>query len=327
VIQRYSVSDARMAIACPRIFYFDAMRFKKTGSKKPTKLWSGKPKAPTACGALFHNAMERLYVKAERSKSIRQMLVQASERVDGPERCKYIFGYFKRFILTKCVNRKSLAAKSPEQRKAFTQAVSRYVRELATILDIVMSKRRAPDELYDDFFGDARRRVDVTFHVGTGKEPVRVSGIIDYVYYDPLMQRDRIIDFKLLDVDSTERDALQVALYALMHNQQHGTTADVAVIYLVDGCKIIEYSWGYVEANRQTIMDLLESMAAWAEFDEKAGSGLKPFGNRYQCAKCPWNGQCERRLGPISEGAGLGCWARVDEAHASAVFPDASGLG
>ena len=83
----------------------------------------------------------------------------------------------------------------------------------------------------------------MTFQVGPGGEPVHVTGILDYVFYDWRTADHRIIDYKLTPAGEPSNDLFQVALYALMHNVQHRTEPDVGVLYLHPERQMVELSW------------------------------------------------------------------------------------
>ena len=55
----FSVSEVRVAATCPRITYFDAEHARRNGLKaRPvTRLWKAGGDE-TACGSLFHRAVE-----------------------------------------------------------------------------------------------------------------------------------------------------------------------------------------------------------------------------------------------------------------------------
>ena len=106
------------------------------------------------------------------------------------------------------------------------------MRELAQIVAYARSRGKPAGEILDQMFGDRRRRVEVTFPVGPAGEPVHVTGILDYVFYDWRTERHRIIDYKLTPADQPTKDLFQVSLYALMHHHQHRTRPDVGVLYL-----------------------------------------------------------------------------------------------
>ena len=150
----------------------------------------------------------------------------------------------------------------------------------------------------------------MTFQVGPHGEPVRVTGILDYVFYDWRTAHHRIIDYKLTPAGEPSNDLFQVALYALMHNVQHRTEPDVGVLYLHPERRMVELSWEQVHGQRHKLFDLLASMAEWVRYDEASGTGLKPPGEPSYCPLCKWDkqGQCARRLGPKHEGRRLRHW-------------------
>jgi DNA helicase HerA-like ATPase len=150
----------------------------------------------------------------------------------------------------------------------------------------------------------------VTFQVGPHGEPVRVTGTLDYVFHDWRTAHHRVIDYKLTPAGDPSNDLFQVALYALMHNVQHRTTPDVAVLYLHPERRMVELSWDEVHEQRHKLFDLLASLAGWVRYDETAGAGLKPPGEPSWCPHCKWDrqGQCLARLGPKHEGSRLRHW-------------------
>ena len=150
------------------------------------------------------------------------------------------------------------------------------------------------DEVLEQLFGDRRRRVDVTFQVGPAGEPVRVTGILDYVFYDWRTASHRILDYKLTTASEPGNDLFQVSLYALMHHIQHRTEPDVGVLYLHPERPMVEMTWEQVHGQRYKLFDLLASMAGWVGYDEASGKGLRPPGEPSYCPLCKWDkaGQC-----------------------------------
>jgi hypothetical protein len=182
--------------------------------------------------------------------------------------------------------------------------------ELADIIADARNRGKPTQEILGQLFGDRRRRVDVTFQVGPKGEAVRITGILDYVFYDWRTAHHRIIDYKLTPAGEPSNDLFQVGLYALMHHVQHRTEPDVGVLYLHPDRLMVEMTWSQVHGQRHKLFDLLASMAEWQRYDEADGKGLKPPGEPSCCSVCRWdkNGQCARRLGPKHEGHRLRHW-------------------
>jgi hypothetical protein len=314
----FSVSEVRVAATCPRISFFDAESSRRKGLKARamTRLWKAGD-AETACGSLFHNAVEAFNRRALEAPEVHAA-------VDGDPDPRAIEQRLRAYLNAHCVNLDALSRKSGAQQQAFIRAAEIYMGELAEILADARNRGKPGAEILDHLFGDRRRRVDVTFRVGPRGEPVRVTGTLDYVFYDWRTAHHRVIDYKLTPASEPSNDLFQVALYALMHNVQHRTTPDVAVLYLHPERRMVELSWDQVHGHRHKLFDLLASLAEWVRYDEATGTGLKPPGEPSYCPLCKWDkhGQCLSRLGPKHEGVRLRHWTDAATIRAGAAFTE-----
>ncbi len=306
-LTHFTVSQVRVAAACPRILYFDAVHTRVQKLKQPsvTRIWkAGKGDEGAACGSLFHAAVERFNETARANAVVRRILESA---VDSSALAQELVAH----VYQHHVNRKALFKKTGPHQEAFLAALRRYFAELADILIHARALGKPLPEILDELFGDRRRRVDVTFEVGAAGEPVHVTGILDYVFYDWRTAHQRIIDYKLTAADKPTNDLFQVGIYALMHHVQHRTEPDVGVLYLHPQRHMVEAGWPQVHGQRHVVFNLLASMRQWVAYDEKTGEGLKPPGEPLYCDVCRWNRQCVRRLGPKHEGSRLEHWTET----------------
>ena len=223
----FSVSEVRVAASCPRILYFDAEKTRRENltPRAMTRIWKASGDESTACGSLFHHSVERFNLKAQQRPEVRAVL-------EGPADPAAIEQGLRTFLNGQCIDLDALATKDVRQRQAFVHAIEVYMRELAQIVAYARSRGKPAGEILDEMFGDRRRRVEVTFPVGPAGEPVHVTGILDYVFYDWRTESHRIIDYKLTPADQPTKDLFQVSLYALMHHHQHHTRPDVGILYL-----------------------------------------------------------------------------------------------
>ena len=302
-LAHFNVSQVRVAATCPRIFYFDLEETRRKQLRYPrvSRIWKQGSDDTTACGTLFHNSIEAFNSHAAAAGRVLGFLEknQGAARLEQELREHVYKGY---------VNRERLFKAEGAQQQAFIQSLTTYVRELADILSYAMTLGMSPREIVDQMFGDRRRRVDVTFHVGGKGEGVHVTGQLDYVFYDWRVAKRRIIDYKLTPGNEPSNDLFQVGVYGLMHHEQHKTQPDVAVFYLYPRRQMLELKWEELYAQRCKIYDLLASMLAWSSFDERTATGLKPPGEPCCCAHCPWDRRCTQRLGPKNEGRRLNVW-------------------
>lgn len=297
-LAHFSVSQIRSAATCPRIHYFDVDDARRNGLASPrsTLVWIQGTQSKVAGGALFHNIVERFNRQAARAPEI----LSAIERSEGDVE---LAQSLLRFVNEHCIDLERLATHSIAMRQAFITVMHSFFSEFATIVNYARSNRIAPRDIVAHLFGDARRRVDVTFHVGND-DAVHVTGTVDYVFYDWRLPGHRIVDYKLTPSVHANRDLFQVCTYALMHHAQHGTQPGVALFYLHPDRQTIDMGWERVFAERAKVYNLIASMVAWSRYDEASGKGIKPPGDVTWCASCKWNkqGQCEKRLGPKLEG-------------------------
>jgi hypothetical protein len=303
-LAHFSVTQVRVAAACPRILYFDHEHTRRHDLKQPTvtRIWkSGADEEATACGTLFHAAVEKFNRQAAADPDVRQLVSAA----DGPDA---LAEGLLAHVYRACVNREALFAKAAPQQQAFMAALRRYLAELAEILLHALRLGKPLDEVLDQLLGDRRRRVDVTFHVGPGGEGVHVSGVLDYVFYDWRTAHNRILDYKLTPARQPSSDLFQVCVYALMHHVQHRSEPDVGVLYLHPERRMVEKPWEQVHSERHKVYNLLASMRDWVGYDEQGGRGLKPPGDPVHCDGCRWRNECVERLGPKHEGARLAHW-------------------
>lgn len=297
-LTHFTVTQLRVAATCPRIHYFDADVTRRHELAKPvvTRIWTSGGDDGAAGGALFHHGVERFNRMALAAPRV---LAALEESQGSVELCQALM----RFANQNALDTDALAKRPPELQRAFTDAVHGYFEELATVINYALSNGIAPRDVIDQMFGDLRRRVDVTFHVGED-DHAHVTGAIDYVYYDWRIAAHRIVDYKLTPGHHSNKDLFQVCCYALMHHHQHATEPHVAVFYLHPRRRVVELGWSQIRDQRHKVYDLLASMVAWGRYDEQSRRGLKPPGDVTYCAGCKYDrgGQCAARLGPKHEG-------------------------
>ncbi len=330
-LAHFSVTQVRIAAACPRILYFDHSHTRANRLKQPTvtRIWkAGDADEVGACGTLFHAAVEKFNREAAAEPAVRQLVAGAG---DPGALAQGLLAHFYR----SCVNRDALFAKAAPQQQAFMAALRRYLAELAEILLHALKLGKPLDEVLDQMFGDRRRRVDVTFPVGPAGEGVHVSGVLDYVFYDWRTAHHRILDYKLTPALQPSGDLFQVCVYALMHHVQHRSEPDVGVLYLHPERSMVEKPWEQVYAERHKVYNLLASMREWIDYDQQERKGLQPPGDPLYCDGCRWRNECVARLGPKHEGTRLNHWtdriaeppAEVNEPAPAASESPASSMG
>jgi hypothetical protein len=171
----FTVSQVRVAAACPRILYFDADHTRRAGLRTPvvTRIWKpGTGDEVSACGTLFHAAIDRLNARAATDPELGRLLDTPR---DPEDLARGLLGH----VYRTCLNQEELFRKAGQQQAAFIAALRVYLGELADILAYARARGMQRDEMLDHLFGDRRRLVNVTFEVGPQGEPVHVTGTLD----------------------------------------------------------------------------------------------------------------------------------------------------
>lgn len=318
---RVNVTQLRVAATCPRLHWFDtrATAERQDGRKVVSRIWRRGGEAP-GCGALFHTAVERFNAAARSSDEVLAALEGARD-AEGLQQA------LMRWFNGACLDLDALAARPVPLRLGFIAAVQVYMEELARLAVHAREAGLPAAELRSQLFGDARKRVDVTFHVGEDVH-VHVTGAIDYVYFDPRLGKHRIVDYKLTPATSPNSDLFQVFTYALMHHHQHGTRPDVAVFYLHPTRSVREARWEEVEAQRGKVHELIASMVAWSDHALGAG-GLPPPGDRTYCGGCKHerSGACVAELGHKDVGSWDRRWKALEATRGDAPAAESTAAG
>ena len=289
----FTVSQVRVAASCPRILYFDALDSRRRELRTPrvTRIWERGVTESTAGGTLFHATVEKFNRLAGRGDQVRD-IVRTSNSQQSLLQALMIY------LQRECLNRDLLMRKSPEIIANFSRCIETYMSELADIIHYAKTIHKDPDEIVNQLFADMPKRVDVTFHLGPQRQPVHVTGRLDYVFFDWRSQRLRIVDYKLAPATHLNKDQFQVAIYALMYYHQHRYSCDAAVFYLHPHRYVEEMSWETVQAERHKVYNLLASMVEWSRYSEELAIGLRPPGDLAYCSGCQWRTRCTAELGP-----------------------------
>jgi len=301
---KFTVSQLRVAAACPRILYFDADDNRRRQRRQPkvTRIWESGG-TPFAAGSLFHQAVEKFNREASRDSAVADLVAETAGRRDD------LYRGLMRIFTQRMLNRQRLIELPAEVIHNFTRCIEIYFGELADIVHCARSTGQDAAAVVRELFADLPKRVDVTLHVGPQQQPVHVAGRLDYAFFDRRTDRLRILDYKLAPASNPDKDLFQAATYALLYHHQHGYQSDVGVLYLHPQRQLVDMSWEQVHAARHKVYDLLASMVDWAKFDPEAGIGLKPRGELAYCAACRWRTGCEARLGVKSLGDSHHGWS------------------
>ncbi len=296
----FSVSQLRVAAACPRIFYFDSQHNLNPAQRvrRVTRIWEQGSAQASAGGSLFHSSVEKFNRLAGTQSEVRSLLENSQSREE-------IFRGVMAFLKHECLNQRLLRSKDAEVIANLSHCVEVYMGELADIVHHALAREIDVEEIVQQLFADMPKRVDVTFHFGEDRSPVHLTGRLDYVFHDWRSSNLRIVDYKLAPAQNPHKDRFQISVYALMYHHQHGYACDATVFYLHPTRQLEELSWPQIDQERDGVYRLLASMNEWAKYDPMDRSepaGLLPPGDMTYCDVCRWRTRCEKTLGPKDRG-------------------------
>ena len=188
----FSVSEVRVAASCPRILYFDAEQTRRENLKPRamTRIWKAGGDDSTACGSLFHHPSSGSTARRTTAPEVRAVLEGPADLAAIEQRAADL----PQPALHR-PRRPGHEGRPRSGRRSSTPSRSTWGSWPTSWP--TPARGKPAGEILDQMFGDRRRRVDVTFQVGPAGEPVHVTGILDYVFYDWRTENHRIIDYKL----------------------------------------------------------------------------------------------------------------------------------
>src|SRR5262249_39558234 len=122
----FTVTQVRVAASCPRILYFDAEHTRRANLQAPsvTRIWkAGAADEGTACGTLFHGAVEKFNNRAAADPDVRDLLRTVRDPIELARK-------LVNHVYWNHVNQDALFQKTGEQQAAFLSALNVYVGEL-----------------------------------------------------------------------------------------------------------------------------------------------------------------------------------------------------
>ncbi len=297
---KFNVSQVRVAAACPRILYFDFdhARVHHLTTPKTTRLWQTGGDFPAAGGQLFHEAIEKFNQEAGNDRAVRVILTEAKDK-------EALGQALLREVYTRFVKQPTLMRFNGQGQQNFIGALRRYLHELAEVLYFLLTVEKMPvNTVLEYFFSHTQRYVNAQFDFGA-HGAVRVTGILDYLFFDPRAGHLCVIDYKLTPAQEQAKDLFQASVYALLHHRQFASQPAAAVLYLYPERYMPRKTWAEIAQEQHKIFDLIASMAQWVEYNPDRNAGLRPPGEAAYCVVCPWVSRCRACFGQDFTGGQL----------------------
>lgn len=269
-VPRFTVTEVRNALRCPRVFALGR-------SRGPAVAF---PIGASSLGALFHRIAERF--ARELNHPPRQMKALLP---DTPvERIGDVLSSWLLAHLARELTEHPSTASMPTEVDDLAEALREFAFYLAK--QIVLDAR-CPGDALRALVQQAEFTVDAVLEAGGGI-PVQVSGRVDAIYCRAAGAVD-VVEYKLTDDVNQELDEAQVALYR--HLLRKMLDSDVEPLILRFRPGLVETKLSPMLADRimdRKILPLLGQMVRWAKQPEMAPATSR----RDLCISCPMRRAC-----------------------------------
>lgn len=269
-VPRFTVTEVRNALRCPRVFALGRAR-------GPAVAF---PIGASSLGALFHRIAERFARELVHPPEKMLALLPGS----NVERIADVLSSWLLGHLVQELAEHPSATTMPAEIDDLAEALREFGFYLAK--QIVLDMRRPSDALralvqYAEF------TVDAVLEAGGGI-PVQVSGRVDAIYCRAAGAVD-VVEYKLTDDINQELDEAQVALYRHLLRRMLDTDVDPLILRFRPGLVETKLSALLADAIMdRKILPLLGQMVRWSKHPETASATHR----RDLCISCPMRRAC-----------------------------------
>lgn len=267
---KFSVSDIRLALKCPRMFYLC--------KKKKARSY---PYVGEFTGSLVHDTLkDSMQVIADPKKYMKLFGAYTAVDYDDIQTTIENLLYAKyRQILQRRVKK----LRSVRQIERGWKLIRGSKDKIAELIRKTLT-RFPPEEVPSNLVLGVEKsiRTDLELH-GT---KFRISGRIDLLLNDPETNKIVVWDYKTGGPESIDLDSIQLALYAFGLEQEYGSDIEANIIYMMeDGVR--ESPIPKYQELKPIFFDLLGKMKTWYLEKPKRRTVLDE-----QCQACHLREQC-----------------------------------
>lgn len=269
-VPRFTVTEVRNALRCPRVFALGRSRGQAVAF----------PIGASSLGALFHRIAEKFAAELVKPPmQLRQLPPNAPVERIHDVLSSWLLGH-----LVQELTEHPSAASMPAEMDDLAEAL----RELAFYLaKQVVLDDKAPVDALRTFVQHAEFTVDAVLEAGGGF-PVQVSGRVDAIYCRAAGALD-VVEYKLTDDANRELDEAQVAVYRHLLRRMLDTEVDPIILRFRPQLAEIKLSARLSdEIMERKVLPLLGQMVQWSERPEHA----PPTVRQDLCYSCPMRRAC-----------------------------------
>jgi hypothetical protein len=283
----FSVTDIRVAVECPRLFYL--------GKRFGGKTMFLPSNSSIGLGSTFHQLAERFVNLAREKPQFRQLFEPEADRLQKEviaiqmEQLFYQL-YFDPYF-------QEVTQKEPSKVQPLFQiwqGLRGLMRRWAELLVKNRHYCSAAEVINQTFIVDPELKVvQHQFTLPNGKKQL-VKGQFDSLIFDCERQRLCVVEYKTYEPVDPSAQLAQVALYSYLLWQQKKLPVDSAIYCVLPEFKEYYYSWEQLEKTvHQLIPHKLQQMRQGLVWESPQPNPPPPTPQPHLCKICPQQQKCQ----------------------------------
>ena len=282
----FSVTDVRVAMRCPRLFYLN----KHFGGKTlfvPTSSSLG-------IGDTFHKLADEFITTVKQEPQFKALFQPPAERLEVQAIASQMQDIFYSLVFFPNYLQPTIQTK-PYLAPALDR-VWQGIRNLIQQWTELLIKNRAycdADKIFERTFISTESKLQHNFNLPDGtSQPI--AGKLDCLIYDYSKNHLCVVELKTYTPVDPSAQLAQVALYSYMIEQTKKVPVDSAVYCVLPEFKEYFYAHSELETNlHQVIPFKLQQMKKWLQWKTPQPDAPPPTSNSALCNICPQQEKCQ----------------------------------
>ena len=283
---RFSVTDVRVAVECPRLFYLSKNFGGKTLFMPESRV--------TGIGNTFHKLAADFISTIEQEAQFQALFEPSANNLEveaiasGMRNLFYNLVFFPNYLQPAIQTNPQLA---PALNKVW-QAMGNLIYKWTELL-IKNRVHCNADRLFDRTFMATELRLQHDFELPDGTSQA-IAGRLDCLVYDYSKNSLCVVELKTYAPADPSAQLAQVALYSYMVQQSKGVPVDSAVYCVLPEFQEYFYLWADLETNlHQVIPHKLQQMQEWLQWQPTQPDAPPATSNTNLCQICPQAEKCQ----------------------------------
>ena len=282
----FSVTDVRVAVECPRLFYLN-------------KHFGGKtlflPKSGTlGIGNTFHKLANNFVNIVKQEPQFKALFEPAAKKLEVEAISSQIQNIFYRQVFFPHYLQPAIQNK-PESAPALDR-VWQGIKNLIQKWTELLIKNRIhcnTNQLFETTFVSTESKLQHNFKL-PDRTSQPIAGKLDCLIYDYSKNSLCVVELKTYAPVDPSAQLAQVALYSYMIQQAKKVPVDSAVYCVLPEFQEYFYTWSELETNlHQVIPYKLQQMQQWLNWQPSQPDTLPATSNLDLCDICPQQAKCE----------------------------------